>query len=458
MKKVKQLRLNIQADEKIVNKKIKEEFTLKNATVYGGYNLFSDYLKGNALDHLLELELGGMKAPWSTYNMPTVCRTLIDGYALGLKNIYQFEDIENDPLLSCKRGMDKLPDQTVLRKDLINQFKTDEDVSRLRRVKASQVKKQLKRLNGNLVLEYDSSVETGYGCQEGLKTGYNPHKPGRASYHPQFCRERKSGLSVWSRLRPGDTVSSTDMIHFLDESWEVIPKRFKRKRKGLCKVLSRMDSGYESEDVFNWSETHGIGYVIKMTMKGGMRSKILFTPRGKYRKINTEAGQIEVLSFQFRRNAWSKDRRVVVIRWKDEMDRAQTSLFDALGYTYSVFVTNLDWDEEDIYRFYDKRADIENHIREGKYDFHIDHISTDYFHANAADLELRLLAMNQIILFTKNILKQHCPRPFASTVRRKWLLIPAKLVGGSRQLTLKLSEWHLYRDAWSSYRENLAST
>ena len=57
---------------------------------------------------------------------------------------------------------------------------------------------------------------------------------------------------------------------------------------------------------------------------------------------------------------------MVVVRWKDEMDRAQTNLFDPLGYTYSVFVTNLNWDEEDIYRFYDKRADIENHIREEK--------------------------------------------------------------------------------------------
>jgi hypothetical protein len=354
--------------------------------------------------------------------------------------------------------MEKLPDQTVLRKDLINHFKTDEDVSRLRGVKASQVKKQLKRLNGNLVLEYDSSVQTGYGCQESLEVGYIPHKPGRASYHPQFCRERKSGLSVWSRLRPGNTVSSTDVSHFLDESWKVIPKRFKRKRKGLCKVLSRMDSGYESEDVLSWKETHGVGYVVKMTMKGGLRSKLLFTRRGKYRKINTDAGQIEVLSLQLRRKAWSKDRRVVIIRWKEEMDRAQTNLFDALGYTYSVFVTNLDWDEEDIYRFYDKRADIENHIREGKYDFHIDHISTDHFHANAADLELRLLAMNQVILFTKDILKEDCPRPFASTVRRKWLLIPAKLVGGSRQLTLKLSDWHPYRDAWTLYRENLVNT
>ncbi len=37
---VKQLKLNIQTDEKIVNKKIKEEFTLKNATIYGGYNIF----------------------------------------------------------------------------------------------------------------------------------------------------------------------------------------------------------------------------------------------------------------------------------------------------------------------------------------------------------------------------------------------------------------------------------
>ncbi len=55
-----------------------------------------------------------MKAPWTTYDMPTVCRTLIDSYALGLKNIYQFEGIENDPLLSAKRGMEKLPDQTVL--------------------------------------------------------------------------------------------------------------------------------------------------------------------------------------------------------------------------------------------------------------------------------------------------------------------------------------------------------
>jgi len=101
---VKQLKLNIEREEKIVNKEIKEEFSLKKGSLYGGYNLFSDYLASNGLDRLLEEELGGMKAPWATYPMPIVCRALIDGYALGLRNIYQFEDIEGDPLISAKHA------------------------------------------------------------------------------------------------------------------------------------------------------------------------------------------------------------------------------------------------------------------------------------------------------------------------------------------------------------------
>ncbi len=454
---MKQLKMNIEPDQKIVNRKIKEEFSLKNATIYGGYNLLSDYLACNGLDRLLEEELAGLKAPWARYPMPVVCRTLIDGYALGLKNIYQFEGIENDPLISAKRGLDKLPDRTVLNKDLLNHFKSDDDVNRLRRIKAKQVKGVLKGIEGSLVLEYDSVVETGYGSQEGLVPGYNPHKPNRASYHPQLCRERKSGLSVWSRLRPGNTVSCTHFVGFLEESWQVIPKRFKRKRKGLCKVLSRMDSGYESEQVMSWNEGYGIGYVIKMSMRGDIWWQVHCISKGMYEKRQTEAGQIEFCSFFFQRANWSRARRVVVVRWKDETDRAQGSLFDQWGYSYSVFVTNLDWDEEDICRFYDKRADVENHIKEARYDFSIDHISTQRFYANAADLELRLLAMNQIILFAKNVLKQSCPRLFASTIRRRWLLIPAKIVREGRQLVLKLSERNPYRHLWLRYRESFAT-
>jgi hypothetical protein len=162
--------------------------------------------------------------------------------------------------------------------------------------------------------------------------GYNPQKRGRPSYHPQLCRERRTGLSLWSQLRPGNTISSTDFVSFLEESWQVVPKRFQKRRRGsLCQVLARMDSGYESQD--------------------------------------------------------------------------------ALGYTYVVLVTNLDWDEQDVYRFYDKRADMENHIQEAK-----------------ADLELRLLALNQLVLFSRCVLGQTESRPRASTIRKATHPEAARLV------------------------------
>jgi hypothetical protein len=212
-----------------------------------------------------------------------------------------------------------------------------------------------------------------HACRLAERTRYNPQKRGRPSYHPQLCRERRTGLSLWSQLRPGNTISSTDFVSFLEESWQVVPKRFQKRRRGsLCQVLARMDSGYESQD--------------------------------------------------------------------------------ALGYTYVVFVTNLDWDEQDVYRFYDKRADMENHIQEAKADLGIGHIPTDAFQPNAADLELRLLALNQLVLFSRCVLGQTESRPRASTIRRKWLLIPGKPVSDGRRRILKLADWHPLRHLWPFYQ------
>jgi hypothetical protein len=443
--------------DRIVNRKIREEFTLKNATSYGGYNLYSDMVVRSGLDRLLEENFSGVKAPWATYNLPMVLRILMDGYALGIKRIWHFSEVRWDALLCSKHGLERLPDQSLLRKDLTRHFQTEAQVQRLRRIKASQARGALKRMQAPLVLEFDSTVETVYGSQEGAEVGYNPQKRGRPSYHPQLCREGRTGLSLWSRLRPGNSVSATDFVSFLEESWQVIPKRFqKRRRASLCKVLARMDSGYAGENTLAWLEEHGVGYVVKMKMKRDLWVTVMTLDRRMYRQEETDAGPVELCSLPWKPDRWSQPRRLVIVRWGQETDRAQTDLFDALGYTYAVFVTNLDWDEQDIYRFYDKRADVENHIREAKTDMGIGHIPTDAFQPNAADLELRLLALNQLILFCRNVLGQTESRPHASTIRRRWLLIPGKLItdGGCR--ILKLADWHPMQHLWPLYRLEVA--
>ncbi len=447
----------VAATDRIVNRKIHEKFTLKDATLYGGYNLYSDMVARNGLDTLLEENFRGWKAPWATYNLPTVLRILIDGYALGVKRIWHFSEIRRDALLCAKRNLESLPDQSLLRKDLTKHFQTEQQVNRLRQIKASQARGVLKRMEGPLVLEFDSTVETVYGSQEGAEVGYNPQKPGRSSYHPQLCRERRTGLTLWSRLRPGNTVSATDFVSFLEESWQVVPKRFKKRRRGsLCKVLARMDSGYAGENTLRWLEEEGIGYVVKMRMKRDLWSMVLTLSGGMYRTEETDAGPVELCSLYWKRTCWSRVRRLVIVRWGEETDRAQTDLFDALGYTYAVFVTNLDWDEQDLYRFYDKRADVENHIQEAKADLGIGNIPTEEFQPNAADLELRLLALNQLILFSRDILGHTESRPRASTIRRCWMLIPGKLITDGRRRILKLADWHPLQHLWPLYRLEVA--
>ena len=61
----------------------------------------------------------------------------------------------------------------------------------------------------NFTVDFDSSVLTRYGSQEGAKRGYNPQKRGRASHHPliAFINDLRLVTNFW--LRSGDTALST---------------------------------------------------------------------------------------------------------------------------------------------------------------------------------------------------------------------------------------------------------
>lgn len=66
-------------------------------------------------------------------------------------------------------------------------------------------------LGAEIVLDFDSSVETVYGHQEGAAVGYNPARPGRSSFHPQLCFDGLTRSLIEVELRPGNTVSSTGL-------------------------------------------------------------------------------------------------------------------------------------------------------------------------------------------------------------------------------------------------------
>jgi hypothetical protein len=120
------------------------------------------------------------------------------------------------------------------------------------------------------------------------------------------------------------------------------------------------------------------------------------------------------------------------------MDNPQGRLFDEAGWFYSLYITNLDWAPEEVARFYDKRADVERTICEAKNDLSIDHVPTASFAANAADLALKILARNLLVLYRDRGLRLGV-RYRVMTLRRRYLWVTGRVVRRAGQLLLRLS-------------------
>ena len=89
----------------------------------------------------------------------------------------------------------------------------------------------------NISVDFDSSVMTRYGEQEGSKVGYSPNKPGRSSHHPlmAFIAETRMVANAW--LRPGNTSALSNAKAFIDETFEILKDKKSRIGTGRQWVL-----------------------------------------------------------------------------------------------------------------------------------------------------------------------------------------------------------------------------
>ncbi|MGE5577042.1 MAG: transposase [Syntrophothermus sp.] len=96
---------------------------------------------------------------------------------------------------------------------------------------------------------------------------------------------------------------------------------------------------------------------------------------------------------------WSQARHVAIIRRRPFEEPIPGTLFQELLWEYEAIVTNLDWEAEDVWHFYNQRGAAENYIKEMKNGFSVDHFPTGKFLANWADLLLKMVAYNCFLAF-----------------------------------------------------------
>ena len=290
----------------------------------------------------------------------------------------------------------------------------------------------------NYTLDVDSSVITRYGEQEGSKKGYNPTKRGRASHHPLFAfvNDIRMVVNCWNRS--GDTGSSSNCIHFLEETFEIL--------KGKTVGLFRADSGFCTESILKFIEDKQIPYVMAAKLYPNLQSAIY-----GIQTWNPIGAGIWISEMTYKQGDWSKKRRFIIIKQEEEIRPRATgkklkTLFDSIGLKddkvfrtrYHAFVTGQTLPAIQIWEQYKQRGDAENRIKELKEDFGVEGFCMESFCATEAAMRMVMVAYNLMSLF-RLITHQKQAQPKLSTLRFNCFAVGSWISEHGRVKVLKMS-------------------
>jgi len=422
--------------------KIKTEFSLENATSFGGIKIFLEYLEKIKLSQALR-DISCGKGRNSLFPIYRILLYLIVGWMLGCERLFHFRKLQHDSLLKRFLG-GRCPHHTLLYKELIRM-----------RTSCPHLRSELRTLNqevirpclpSSLILDLDSTVETVYGDQAGAAKGTNPHKPGRKSYHPLLAFEGQSRLCLNAVLRSGNTHASTDAASFLNETFELLGERSVK--------YARFDKGFGGEEFYSLWEGKKIGYVGKLKWTQRLAAEVAACRYWK--RFVDEDWIIEGITLIYKATSWKKPRRVTVIRKTQFIEDGQCCLVLDTDWQYEAMVTNLEWEPIDLWRFYNQRCCMENYIKEAKNGFSIDRIATSDFEANEIDLLVKLLAYNLFERF-----KRDCCEPVhqgytIARFRLEFFHCAATLIRHSRNVILKLAKDFANRFVWKRIEARIA--
>ena len=106
---------------------------------------------------------------------------------------------------------------------------------------------------------------------------------------------------------------------------------------------------------------------------------------------------------------------------------------------------------ENIWRFYNGRANIENMIKEGAQSFGLEVSPSHQYAGNMAYLQMGMLAYNLVNWFKEKALNQIEHKKMLKWIRHHFLIIAGKLVSSGRSCILKLSASYPYqKEYWQA--------
>lgn len=345
------------------------------------------------------------------------------------KRFAHIERLREDPTIPELFGL-----ESVVSDDTVRRFFASIDPVLGAEWIAQQVQPLWRALPAQIILDWDSTVLTKYGHQEGAEVGYNPTKPGRRSHHPLLAVVAGTRLCPVYRFRSGDTVSASQWLAAMADA---------QRWLGEQKVwLNRGDLGFGQDAVMTWHEEKPDRphYLFKLKLSSRVRAA-LHAVKDEAWQGPAARGAWQLAEGEVQLTGWQRPRRVVFARQLQGSVPAQThgDFWDLHKHEFAVYVSNLPaeytcWQIQIMYR---ERADVENVFDELKNQWGFGGFSAQSRATSELAARLLLVVYNLWVLFVRFIEpKKHTE---AKRGRRWFLLIAARLVQSGRQKEVQVS-------------------
>jgi hypothetical protein len=349
---------------------------------------------------------------------------LIYPMILGLEKIEVSALLKTNGVFQYLTGLPSFPNPTTLRRFLI---RASPELLSAFREKHNDLRKYFLRqpsVRSSFCLDFDSTVKTLYGHQEGALKGYNPKNRGRRSYHPLVVSEGHLRDCLGGFLRFGNASSAEGVIPLFREIYSILPQ--------ASTLRTRADAGFYDGKFIEELDKYRVAFVIVADITSPIKYRL---PGLRYEGVNH---LFSVAEFNYQPFKWKRPYRFVVLRRKvpDAPDE-RLSLFTLDKYAYSVMVTNLLLTPYGVFNFYKDRAGLERIVRILKNDFPFGSAPTGKFVANAFYAELSLFAYNLIVWFKRICLPKEWRSLTLPKLRHNLFMMPGELVRTGNIPTLK---------------------
>lgn len=408
---------------------IKVTSNAKTLSSYSGLHLFSDLISKFEIQALIGPFLPKKQRDRGFSSFQKLSSGLL-GFIAGAECLDDFDWLGHDPLFEQLTGSpSSITMGNFLRMFTVRQI---QQIQNLLPNLALKMRLWLEPYLYKIVFRMDSSDHEQYGWKmEGVDYGYRKVR----CLNSQNIFDDK-GLCYGFDLRKGNTYSSKGAVEMMENVFRVVPKSIQK--------FFVADSAYGTLPIYNCLLNHNVNFAICLKENvwepqlEKCKNKITWH-KTKLRFFDSEKCEIGSAIYSLKGLAAGKTfLRVVFIRTKKKVIKAG----DNHPYDYYAIVTNMSEAEmtnEQIIRFYRKRSQVENNIKDLKEGMDFYHFPCHSLKANnvwglMGILAYNLMRMTSFTLFPNT----GC---FVRTTRRKLVTLAGEMIKHARSIEIRMMNY-----------------